>query len=99
LTKTEAKEPDLGLALFKLFASLVMVFFAWYVIVYWAVPSLMSSATTPITDTPQAEWLPVVNARETEGGFVPGVWMAEFPDGTVCYSAYGLLGDDMECVK
>ena len=99
LTPPSKAEPSVGMIVVKLISSLVMIAFVWLIFVYWATPAMLGGVTTPITDSPETEWVPAVNARETDGGFVPGVWKAEFPDGTVCYSAYGLFGDDMECVK
>ena len=99
LTPPSKAEPSVGMVVVKLVSSLGMIVLFWVLVVYWALPYVMGSVAAPITDSPETEWVPAVNARETDGGFVPGVWKAEFPDGTVCYSAYGLFGDDMECVK
>lgn len=52
------------------------------------------------TETPEAEWVQVVNPAQTPAGNpVSGVFRVTFEDGTSCYAYRGIFSDQFACTK
>lgn len=60
---------------------------------------LQRTVTAPITGSPDSVWTPVVNPVSVPGGgYVPAMYVADFPSGDRCYALMGILGDQVSCV-
>lgn len=73
----------------------VMIIGALYLIVSHF---LSSHVTAPITSTPQAVYVGIVNPVSLSGGYVPGIWSASMPNGDTCYVVMGVMDDTISCV-
>ena len=77
----------------------VMNTFVTMAILFAGIVYLRNLVTSPITESPEVEWVPVVNpVAVSSTGYVPAVYVAEFPNGDRCYISMGILVDDMSCV-
>lgn len=87
-------EPSMAALVFKAAIGFAVFVAAW-VFLRW---DFMDRIREPFTLVPEAEWHAVVNPATTDGGFVPGLFEVELPNGVSCYSAYGLFDDKLSCV-
>lgn len=81
-------------SLFSLVMNLIVFFLVFKGVSYF----VHSYVTDPITSTPQAVYVPIVNPVDIPGGYVSGIWSARMPNGDTCYTVMGFLDDTVSCV-